>query len=112
MGMGADLEAFIIRVCNRTMDDSLTGEQRTALVQACNQVQWKPHWISGGNYSVCGSWPRALWVARSLGCKKEEGIDWLLVGIFACVSGFIFIVGFVVLICCCRWRKKTDKAAA
>jgi hypothetical protein len=78
--MGADLEEFIKRTCRRTEEsvELLSAEQYAALAQACDEVQWKPHWKSGGNYSSCGSWPRAVWVARALGCKKDEPEDKLL----------------------------------
>lgn len=102
--MGSELEDYIEKTCRMTQGwqaKTLTEEQQNALEAACNEVHWKPHWISGGTFSVCGSWPRALWVARALGCKKtvEEATDWLLLSMAISVASCIVILGCTALWC-------------
>lgn len=61
--MGEDLEKWITTRCQNT-----GGQQN--LVDACRDVLWQPHWVSGGQYSTCGAWLRAFWVAKAAGCQK------------------------------------------
>lgn len=79
----------------------MTDEQRVAVMQACDEVQWKPHWMPGGNYSVCGPWPRAIWVARAMGCSKKQAMDWVIVGVFIGVSCTILTLGCAAI----AWRR-------
>jgi hypothetical protein len=87
MWMGADIEEFISKLCNRTV-------RTPELAEACNEVLWKPHWETGGAFAGCGAWLRAFWVAKAVSCKdagqENEGasILWICIGI-----------GVVVLVC-------------
>uniref|UniRef100_A0A7S4T845 GH16 domain-containing protein n=1 Tax=Alexandrium monilatum TaxID=311494 RepID=A0A7S4T845_9DINO len=54
---GDELDALIDEMCAKAS----TGAE----LDACNEVNWRPHWEQGGHLAQCGAFPRAYWVASA-----------------------------------------------
>lgn len=105
---GEDLELLIERVCAST-----TGSRAANVVAACQDVLWRPWWRRpGGQYSVCGAWPRASWVVAavmnetgeccrrlhsgSMVCREPQGQFVILLSVSASMLAVMAFIGCAV----------------